>query len=179
MAMQSQLWSLSALATELQTDRRTLAKRLETLPPAEEKKTDKRTNKLWRMSDVVEHLETQKSENGKSYDKNAEEARLKFHQANNEAMKEKELSGRLLPVEEVIQLGKAMVYAAKNKLLRIPDRVRQHTPDIEPEIINVIEQAVQEALEELGRDGIPSQFKERISKYRSELDSGEEDEAGE
>jgi len=54
--MQSKLWSISGLATELGMDRRTLAKRLESLAPAEEKKTGKRIQKLWRMSDVVEHL---------------------------------------------------------------------------------------------------------------------------
>jgi len=37
MAMQSKLWSISGLATELEMDRRTLAKRLEYLAPAEEK----------------------------------------------------------------------------------------------------------------------------------------------
>ncbi len=174
MAMQSKLWSISGLATELEMDRRTLAKRLEYLAPAEEKKTDKRIQKLWRMSDVVDHLETPKSESGKTYDHQKENARLKYHQANNEAMKEAETAGRLLPVEEVIELGRAMVYAAKTKFHGIPDRVRQSLPDIDPEAIAVIEQIIQEALEELGRDGIPPQYRERISKYRAELDTGEE-----
>jgi len=61
--MQSKLWSISGLAAELKMDRRTLAKRLEHLPPAEEKKTDKRTQKLWRLIDVVEHLKNPKQNN--------------------------------------------------------------------------------------------------------------------
>jgi hypothetical protein len=60
MAMQQRLWSLNALSVELCIDRRTLAKRLEGLPPVEEKKIGKRTEKRWRLNDVIEHLKNPK-----------------------------------------------------------------------------------------------------------------------
>lgn len=56
MAMQSKLWSINALSTELEIDRRTLAKRLAGLPPAESKKVGIRIEKRWRLADVVGHL---------------------------------------------------------------------------------------------------------------------------
>lgn len=64
MGMQRQLWSLNALSNELGMDRRTLAKRLQSLPPSETKEYDNRTEKLWHMADVVEHLQRQKTKPG-------------------------------------------------------------------------------------------------------------------
>lgn len=125
----------------------------------------------WRISKQVVTV------GGESYDNKVENARLRHHQANNEALKEAETAGRLLPVEEVIDLGRAMVNAAKTKFSGMASRVRQSYPDVDNEIISIIEQTSQEALEELGRDGIPPQYRERISKYRTELDAGEEAEA--
>lgn len=60
MAMQAELWSINALATEFHMDRRTMAKRLEGLPPVETKKVGKRIEKRWRLNDVVEHLNNPK-----------------------------------------------------------------------------------------------------------------------
>lgn len=53
MAMQTQLFSLSGLGVELDIDRRTLAKKLDNLPPAA---TDPDGTKRWRIRDVLEHL---------------------------------------------------------------------------------------------------------------------------
>jgi len=64
MGMQRQLWSLNALSNELGMDRRTLAKRLQSLPPSETKEYDNRTEKLWHMADVVEHMQRQKTRKG-------------------------------------------------------------------------------------------------------------------
>ena len=56
MAMQKKLWSINGLANELEIDRRTLAKRLEGLPPATVKKMGNRTEKRWRLANVLEHF---------------------------------------------------------------------------------------------------------------------------
>jgi hypothetical protein len=56
MAMQKKTWSLSGLSTELDTDRRTLARRLQDLPPAETKRIGSRIEKRWHLADVLEHL---------------------------------------------------------------------------------------------------------------------------
>ena len=57
MAMTRRLWSINGLATELDTDRRTLAKRLQDLPPAETKRVGSRIEKRWHLQDVVDHLQ--------------------------------------------------------------------------------------------------------------------------
>ena len=54
--MQKKLWSINALAIELEIDRRTMAKRLEGLPPASTKKMGSRTEKRWHLADVLEHF---------------------------------------------------------------------------------------------------------------------------
>lgn len=56
MTMQPELWSINALSTELGIDRRTLSKKLATLPAAQSKKVGKRIEKRWMLADVVEHL---------------------------------------------------------------------------------------------------------------------------
>ena len=53
MSMTPQTWSLSALAVELNLDRRTLAKRLARVPPAEVRGRAKR----WRLREVLRALE--------------------------------------------------------------------------------------------------------------------------
>ena len=50
MALQRQLWSINALSTELGLDRRTLAKRLDGLVPAQD------NPKTYRLRDVLTHL---------------------------------------------------------------------------------------------------------------------------
>ena len=57
MAMQPRTWSLSALAVELGADRRTLARDLASLPPAESRRVGGRTEKRWLMADVLEHMD--------------------------------------------------------------------------------------------------------------------------
>ena len=51
---QARTWSINALATELRVDRRTLAKKLEDVPPAEIRGKHKR----YRMRDAIDALET-------------------------------------------------------------------------------------------------------------------------
>ncbi|MEO6687876.1 MAG: hypothetical protein ABIS07_17375 [Dokdonella sp.] len=56
--MSKQTWSINGLATELDMDRRTLARRLESLPAAERKESGGRTEKRWHMADVLAHLKS-------------------------------------------------------------------------------------------------------------------------
>ena len=49
-------WSLNALSTELDMDRRSLARKLEDLEAAEVVEMKNRCEKKWFLSDVVEHL---------------------------------------------------------------------------------------------------------------------------
>jgi hypothetical protein len=62
MAMQSKLWTINALSVELGIDRRTLAKRLEHLPPVKVLQVGRRTEKRWRLADVLAHLQPHSKE---------------------------------------------------------------------------------------------------------------------
>ena len=57
MSMQKRTWSISGLSVELDTDRRTLAKRLQDLPPAETRKIGGRTESRWLLCDVLDHIQ--------------------------------------------------------------------------------------------------------------------------
>ena len=65
MGMQKRTWSISGLATELNTDRRTMAKNLEELPPAETKRIGSRIEKRWFLQDVIDHLQDTPKLNGR------------------------------------------------------------------------------------------------------------------
>lgn len=54
MAMQSQLYTINGLATELGHDRRSLARWLDDLPAAQ---TDADGTKRWRLRDVLDHID--------------------------------------------------------------------------------------------------------------------------
>lgn len=58
--MQRKTWSVNALAVEFDTDRRTVSKWLQDLPPAESRKIGDRMEKRWYLSDVVNHLQRSK-----------------------------------------------------------------------------------------------------------------------
>ena len=57
MAMQRKLWSINALSTELDVDRRTLSRDLRDLEPAQVKRVGTREEKRWLMADVLAHLD--------------------------------------------------------------------------------------------------------------------------
>ena len=58
--MQPDLWTLNRLALELGRDRRALGRDLEGLKPAESIRKGNRTERKWRLRDVVEHLYAQR-----------------------------------------------------------------------------------------------------------------------
>lgn len=58
MSLQTKLYTLNALSTELGHDRRSLGKWLDNLPPAE---TAADGTRRWRMRDVLDHLATRRA----------------------------------------------------------------------------------------------------------------------
>lgn len=98
-----------------------------------------------------------------NFDLTEERARLAHHQANNEALKEKQLSGELLPAELVIELGAALVAAARAKVLAIHSKCRSRFPGLDQDLADEIEDLSREALSELGSDGIPADLRRRFA----------------
>lgn len=109
--------------------------------------------------------------NGETYDKQEEEARLKHHQANNEALKEAEAVGRLLDSVVVVELCSALVSNSRSRLLVIPNAIKNTFPHIDQELIDSIENAIIEALNELGEDGIPDSLRRVMGQYSFDMDS--------
>ena len=108
------------------------------------------------------------------YDKNEEEARLKHHQANNEALKEAEIIGRLVDSRMVVELCAGLVGNARSKILAIHNSVKNRYPNIDQAIIDDIEEQEIEALNELGEDGIPPNLNRIMERYNFGMDSATE-----
>ncbi len=100
--------------------------------------------------------------NDGNLDLTAERARLTFHQANNERLKEQQLRGSLIPAEIVVQYCAASVVAVRSKLLSLHSKIKNRFPDLPQEAIDEIQSFHHEALEELGHDGVPAEIRERI-----------------
>ena len=109
-----------------------------------------------------------------NFDLTEERARLAHHQANNEALKESQLRGELLPAELVIEMGAALVAAARAKVLAIHSKCRSRFPSIEQDVADEIETLSREALSELGNDGLPADLRRRIAPASRRLESAAE-----
>lgn len=78
------------------------------------------------------------------FDKQAQEARLKHHQANIEEMKEAQLRGELIPVVEAIEAFGDLAANARAKFLRLSDLV----PECYQDTLNT---GIRTALDELSQ----------------------------
>ena len=117
MSLLRRLWSVSALATELGTDRRTMAKRLENIPPAGNIQAG---SPGWRLTDVI--LALYGSEEGvKHINAEVEKARLLQAQANLAQLQVRERERTLLPADEVARADEAIFGAIRDALLALPD----------------------------------------------------------
>jgi len=108
---------------------------------------------------------------GQNFDRRGEEARLKHHQANNEALKEAELTGSLIPREVVVELCSAGVSNARAKFSAVRIKILNQFPGLDQEILDTIEELHVNALEDLGEGGIPSGLSERISRYSQGMEA--------
>ena len=111
---------------------------------------------------------------GQQYDRAEEEARLKHHQANNEALKEAETTGAMIPRDLVVDLCAATVSNARAKLLTVSNKLKNQFPGLDDEAINAVEDLHLQALEDLGNDGIPRGLQERISRYSEDVETADE-----
>jgi hypothetical protein len=113
--MQAKLWTISELATELDVDRRTLAKRLEGLDP-DESETDKaqREHRRYRLARVFAHLIDGKDGGLKLDD---ERARLAHEQADRAAMENEVRRGELLDQAQLAPDLERAIVTFRQKLL--------------------------------------------------------------
>ena len=107
-------------------------------------------------------------------DLNAEKVRLTKAQADEKELQVKVLRGELLPAELVIEMGAALVAAARAKVLAIHSKCRSRFPSIEQDVADEIETLSREALSELGNDGLPADLRRRIAPASRRLESAAE-----
>ena len=111
------LKSISRLSELSGFDRRTIRKRLADLTPIREGRA-----LLYETQDALPLLYSYGAE-GDEFDLTEQRARLAFHQANNERLKEEERTGRLIPADAVEQAWLDHVTAARAVLLALPTKL--------------------------------------------------------
>ncbi|MCP4545937.1 MAG: DUF1441 family protein [bacterium] len=119
MAMQAQHWTISALSVELKMDRRTLARRLESVKPV----SMKGRAHLYLMTDVFEVLLPKEQTSDEVLDLDKESARLRKAQADRAEIDLAEKRRELIPAEEAGSAWSALIGNARSQLLTLPERV--------------------------------------------------------
>ena len=114
MALQAQLWSLNALSTELDRDRRSLARRLQDLTPDEQVKHAGRQIKRWWLRRVLAHLDAQTTT---ALDLNQERARLAKIQAEKIEYEVARLRGTLIDAKAVERVWSRVIVDLRTRLL--------------------------------------------------------------
>lgn len=146
--MQSKLWTLSALSVELQRDRRSLARQLETLKPDEQEKAAGRTKRTWRLRRVIDHL----FGSGEALDGAKERARKDKELADKYALENAVRRGELMEVDRAEQEYGTLVMAARARLLQLPGKCAQMAPaNTQIEVERIVRTEVYAALTELSR----------------------------
>lgn len=149
--MQPQLWTLNALAVELDRDRRALAKALDELTP-DEQTTDAagRVSRKWRMARVFSHL----AGAGEALDGNAERARKDKESADKLALENAETRGELGKLSEMEDWFGGHVERARARLIQIPNALGQFVdPRTSGSVVAESRRLIYEALAELAADG--------------------------
>lgn len=143
MAYQAQLWTVNALSVEFKIDRRTVAKRIESVPPA--KKDAK--SAYWRISDVAALLVQSERFSGSQAE---DEARKVAAEADIAEMKAGAMKGDLVSAEAMgVEIDRA-VAAVRARLLTVPTKLAPVLRPDDPAFARrLIESAMLEVLEEL------------------------------
>jgi phage terminase Nu1 subunit (DNA packaging protein) len=159
-------WSVNALSAELGIDRRSLARRLEGLTPASEKKVGKRTERGYLLRDVFHHLQTDGAER---LDLNAERAKLAVLQQEKIRMEIAEKRGKLLSVEGVTAHWQSIVTEIRGALLAMPNRAAPMLARRDEAYVStVLTDLIYQALHAFSRSAIPPDLRDRIARYEQE-----------
>ena len=113
-------WTLSALSVELGIDRRSLARRLEDLPPAFEATKGKRVDRRYKLAAVVAHLYARERT---GLDLNDERAKLAVLQQEKLQLEIAELRGDLVRASEVESRWQEVLATMRAKLLALPSKL--------------------------------------------------------
>lgn len=156
MAMLPQLWTLNGLAVELQMDRRSLARAIANLPPADGADTP---SPRWRLADAIAHLA---GDDSGGLDLNAERARLARAQWEKTELEVRARRGELLERRTVTRAIDQGFRSIRDAMTGIPGRLAPSLVGLDAvEAENQMSAAIREGLEvaysELTALGTPGQ----------------------
>jgi len=150
MSMTPKLWSISALSVELGMDRRTVAKKIAAVKPAE----DGPSGKLYRLADVLQAMATAAVADQRPADFDDAKTRKMTADAVLAEIEVAKVRGQVVDVDVMAKAVASDYASVRARLLALPTKL---TPLIVPmtdptEVRDTIERAVAEALEELTVD---------------------------
>jgi hypothetical protein len=146
--MQARLWTLNGLAVELDKDRRSLARQIETLEPDKVSGRGRVTRK-YRMARVVAHI----SGSSSRLEVNTERARKDKESADKLALENAMTRGELGRITEMAEWFGGHIDRCRVRLLQIPDAIRQFCdPQIGAPIVAEAKRLIDEAITELAAD---------------------------
>ena len=153
-------WSVNELSVELAVDRRTLARKLSGLEPANCSVSGKRTSRGYRLADVLEHLAGADGD----LDLNHERAVLTKLQQEKIRLELAELRGELIRGAIIEQHWQAMVCAMRARLLAIPSRCAPELagPDRHIAVTAILQTAIYEVLTEISGDAFPAEVRKLL-----------------
>lgn len=150
MSMTPKLWSISALSVELGMDRRTVAKKIAAVKPAEEGSS----GKLYRLADVLQAMATAAVADQRPADFEDAKTRKMTADAVLAEIEVAKVRGQVVDVDVMAKAVAGDYALVRARLLALPTKL---TPLVVPmtdpaEVRDTIERAVAEALEELTVD---------------------------
>ncbi len=109
----------------------------------------------------------------KPLDLNVERARLAHHQADKTALEARALKGELVRTLDALELWQATIAAARAKFLSLPRKMAAQVIHAETpaEVEEALQQAITEALAELGRSGLPRATERALESSGASLDT--------
>lgn len=110
----------------------------------------------------VTHLQGKHGANGVQA-LSAERAALAKAQREMTELKNKQLSGELVPAPAAVKALQALGGAMKSRLLNLPATVRQRHPDIRPVVVADMRKLIEDALRQVAESGLPDEYRIPVS----------------
>lgn len=107
---------------------------------------------------------------GESYDYQYERARLTHFQANAASLDTQVKSRNLWPVDVVVRALSRLAHNARSRVLGVPAKMISRT-SMDDREAKILTDLLHEALDELARDRLPSDLRERVERYHAELEA--------
>ena len=139
------------------------------------KKSDRGKKNQYNTVEVFNwFLERHKKSNLSELD--IEDIRLKRATADRAELEYKRMSGELLPVDIIVQAIQSSIITARSRILSVKNDIKIRLPEIPSASLDIIDQTIREAMEDLASSGAPGNLLETVDRYYNSMESAEADE---